>query len=81
LFGVFYTNDALFSLWLLSFKAPFILFLFGADKRRSERQGSAAFGGNSLLSLVPAERKNQPERKRSAVLAGWALLEYKRLPK
>jgi len=32
LFGVFYTNDALFSSWFLSFKDLLNLFLFGADK-------------------------------------------------
>jgi hypothetical protein len=55
LFGVFYSNDALFSSLLLFFKDNSILFLFGADQRRAERQGSAARSAGTIYFLVPAE--------------------------
>jgi len=61
LFGVFYTNDALLSLLLLSFKGPLILFCSTPIKGVLNARAAPRVRREQFFVFVPAERKAKPE--------------------
>jgi hypothetical protein len=56
LFGVFYTNDALLSLLLLSFKCPLILFCLTPIKGVLNARTAPRVRREQSFVFVPAER-------------------------